>query len=138
IAIFALLINGTDYFLIGLMAISSGPIFYIIFKRAKGGLAKNDPEKFPLNPKTKLAVGDLNRISLYCILMGIFAVVGKFFLVWYEGDWGAEYYAEEAESALFSNFEWMLNLLQWGGLAVLALGLILLLIGKKIEPSLKG
>ncbi|MEG0392067.1 MAG: APC family permease, partial [Anaerovoracaceae bacterium] len=110
IAGFALLLNGTDYFLIGLIALGTGPIFYVLFKRTMGGLWKNDPKKYPINQKTKLAVGDVGRLGLYCMVTGVFAFVGQLFLMWYEGDGGVEYYAEEAESALFSNFTVMIEL----------------------------
>lgn len=136
IAIGALLINGTDYFLIGLIGISTGPIFYMIFKWTMGGLAKNDPVKYPLDPKTKLAKGDITRLGIYCTLAGVFALVGRVFLQWYEGEDGVEYYAEEAESALFSNFNGMLMALLIGGIVVLALGLILLAAGKKRDKTL--
>lgn len=61
IATVALLINGTDYFLIGLIAISTGPVFYLLFKWTMGGLSKNDPVKYPMSPKSRLAVGT------YCV-----------------------------------------------------------------------
>ncbi|WP_027399317.1 APC family permease [Anaerovorax odorimutans] len=135
ISVIALLINGTDYFLIGLLATSTGPIFYILFKIKFGGLYKNDPILYPVNLKTKLAVGDTLRISLYCMIAGIFAVVGHFFLIWYEGDWGEEYYLEEYESGLFSNFQQMIDSLLIGGLIVFSIGIILYIIGKKVEPE---
>lgn len=131
----ALLISGTDYFLIGLLATSTGPLFYIIFKLCFGGLYKNDPIQYPINERTRLAVGDVCRLGYYLIIIGIFAFLGQFFLLWYEGDGGAEYYAEEWGSGLFSNFEGMLHTLMYGGLAVLMMGLILVLIGKKIETA---
>ncbi len=135
IATFALLINGTDYFLIGLLAISTGPIFYLIFKWTMGGLAKNDPVLYPINEKTKLARGDVGRLGIYSLLMGLFAILGRFFLIWYEGDWGAEYYAEEAASALFSNFEAMLNTLLWVGIIGVVLGVVLILVAKKADKT---
>ncbi|MGI6257647.1 MAG: APC family permease [Anaerovoracaceae bacterium] len=131
ISIIALLINGTDYFLIGLIGISSGPIFYVIFKWTLGGLHRNDPEAFPINKKNRLAVGDTFRLGIYALLMGVFATVGRFFLLWYEGDGGQEYYAEEAESALFSNFNGMISVLLWIGIVGLVLGIVLMLLGRK-------
>ncbi|MEG0829042.1 MAG: APC family permease [Anaerovoracaceae bacterium] len=135
IAIIALLINGTDYFVLGLLATSTGPVFYLIFKWLYGGLAKNDPMTFPLNKKTKLALGDTIRLGVYAIIAGTFAFLGHLFLIWYEGDWGVEYYAEEAESAIFNNFWGMINGLKWGGILVVAVGLVLILVGKKIEKK---
>ena len=49
IAITALLINGTDYLVTGLIATATGPVAYVIFKKLYGGLSKNEPERYPLN-----------------------------------------------------------------------------------------
>lgn len=43
IAVIGLLVNGTEYFLLGFISIGSGMIFYIIFKLMYGGLYKIDP-----------------------------------------------------------------------------------------------
>lgn len=135
ISIIALLINGTDYFLLGLLATATGPLFYLIFKLLYGGMGKNDSISHPINPKTRLAVGDVKRFSLYFIIAGVFAFIGQFFLTWYEGEWGAEYYIEEYETGFFSNFDGMISSLQIGGLVIVAIGIILYLIGKKVEPK---
>lgn len=135
IAIFALLINGTDYFCLGLIATGTGPIAYLIFKWIYGGLWKNDPEKYPINKKTKLAFGDTIRVGIYCIISGGFAFFGHLFLLWYEGEDGQAYYADQAESTFFSNFEGMINGLKWGGLILLAVGILLLLAGRRIEKE---
>ena len=63
IAFIALFINGTDYFLGGMVGIVSGPVMYFIFKRMYGGMAKIDSVKYPLNPKTRLGFGDVRRIN---------------------------------------------------------------------------
>lgn len=135
ICIIALLINGTEYLLIGLIAISTGPVLYIIIKRIYGGLYVDNPEKYPINPKTKLAVGDIGRIALYCIITGSFSILGSFFLLWYEGDWGTEYYLEEYGSGLISNFSTMISILQYGGAATAIFGVILIVLHKRIEIS---
>lgn len=88
ISIIALLLNGTDYFLIGLIGTSTGPIFYLIFKWMYGGLAVDYPEQYPLNPKTRLCRGDIIRFGWYGIFAGGFAFLGHFALLWYEGEWG--------------------------------------------------
>ncbi len=62
IGIFSFFIKGTEYFIGGMIGIVSGPILYFIWKRMYGGLAKKDPVGYPLNPKTKLAMGDTRRI----------------------------------------------------------------------------
>lgn len=92
IAVIALLVNGTEYFLLGFVSIGSGVVFYILFKLMYGGLVKIDAEKYPINPKTKLAKGDIARIGFFILAFGIYAVLGSLFLTWYEGSWGPEYY----------------------------------------------
>lgn len=135
ISMFALLINGTDYFLIGLVGISTGPVFYYIFKRLYGGLAKVDPENHPLNPRTKLGVGDVMRFGWYGLFTGVFAFLGHFFLMWYEGEWGAEYYIEEWESGFLSNFSGMIDALKIGGIVLIVVSLVVLYIGRKKDPA---
>jgi len=133
ISVVALLINGIDYLLAGLLGMASGPVVYVIFKRVYGGLTKNDPEGYPINQKTKLAPRDLTRISLYSLLSGIFAFVGSFFMTWYEGDWGPEYYLEEYEEGFLSNFDGMVSALQVGGIITIAFAVILYAISRKID-----
>ena len=92
IATAALFLNGADYYLGGMIALISSPIMYIIWKRKYGGLYANDPEKYPINPRTKLAVGDLHRIP---IVFGIVAVIGLigslWWFDWYEVGWESYY-----------------------------------------------
>lgn len=99
IAVAALFLNGADYYLGGMIALISSPIMYIIWKRMYGGLYANDPEKYPINPRTKLAVGDLHRIP---IVFGIVAVIGLigslWWFDWYEVGW--ESYYEDAYAGL--------------------------------------
>jgi amino acid transporter len=140
ISVLALMINGTDYFTIGLLGIGSGPVAYLIFKWMYGGLARTDSERYPLNPKTKLAIGDVLRVSYYCLISGIVGLIGKFFLAWFEGEWGEEYYLEVNESGFFSDFYGMLDTLQTGSIIVLVLGIILFIYGRKVDdmPVLPG
>ncbi len=133
IAVVALLVNGTDYLCMGLIAISTGPIAYIIFKWLYGGMAKNDPVKYPLNKKTKLAFGDIKRLGLYLVIVGMFAFLGQFWLHWYEidyGEWGPEDY-----DMLANSIPQALEVLKWGGLIAAVIGLVLLFIGKKVETE---
>lgn len=131
IAIVALLVNGTDYLCMGLIAISTGPVAYIIFKRLYGGMAKNDPKHYPLNRKTKLAFGDITRIGVYVIIAGAFAFLGQFWLHWYEITWGEW---EPSDYDMFANsIPQVLEALKWGGLIAIVAGGVLLLVGKKIE-----
>lgn len=140
IAFIAFFINGTDYFIGGMVGIISGPILYVIWKRMYGGLAKKDPVAYPLNPKTKLAVGDTKRISFTFLLLGLFGFIGYPWLRWFEGDWygewGPEYYAEANEGIpLLSNFDQMLNVILWGAVACAVVGIIFFIIANKVEPK---
>ena len=95
IAILALMLNGADYYFAGMIGFVSSPIMYYIWKRMYGGLYKSDPNKYPINTKTKLACGDLHRMVM---VFGFLAIMGIFcsfiFFPWYEADW-REYYVQE-------------------------------------------
>ena len=133
IAIFALMINGTDYLAMGLVAICTGPIAYIIFKKVFKGLSVNDPEGNPIN-SFGLAVGDTVRIGVISLCSGAMAFFGQFWLEWYEiswGEWGPGDYD------LFSNcIPLVLDILKWAGLAAIVLGIILVIVGKKHDAPL--
>ncbi|MBR0456058.1 MAG: APC family permease [Firmicutes bacterium] len=135
IAVISLLVNGTEYFLLGFCSIGSAVIFYLPIKWVYGGLNKIDAVKFPLNPKTRLAQGDLQRFGAFFIAFGLYAIIGSLFLLWYEGSWGPEYYLELYETGLISNFWLMLKVARIGGAIGTALGLVLLAIGRKSDPS---
>lgn len=134
IAILGMLVNGTEYFLLGFLSLGSAIVAYVIFKWIYKGLYKIDAERYPLNPKTKLAQGDLQYIGVFILLCGIFALVGGFFLGWYEGDWGAEYYLETYGSGLTSNFWLMINIAKIGGAIAVIAGSIMVAVGKKVDP----
>jgi hypothetical protein len=70
---------------------------------------------------------------VYSLFTGILSVVGSFVLAWYEGDWGADYYADEAESPFFTDFYWMLDLLRYIGVGLIVFGVVMFLLGKKLE-----
>jgi amino acid transporter len=131
IGIIGLLVNGTEYFLLGFISIGSGVFFYIIFKWIYGGLYKIDSEKYPINPKTKLALGDTVRIGAFFLAFGIYAFFGSFFLSWYEGGWGAEYYLETYQTGIASNFYLMLEIARSGGMIAVIVGALLFLLGGK-------
>jgi len=135
IGLIGILVNGTEYFLLGFCAIGSAIIFYIPIKWGYGGLHTSDPERFPINPKTRLAQGDIQRIGAFCTVFGLFAFAGTFFLQWYEGGWGPEYYLETYGSGLMSNFWLMLKVGRIGGIVGTIVGLVLLVIGKKTDPT---
>lgn len=133
IAVISLFLNGSDYFLGGLIGLISSPAIYIIWKRMYGGMAKIDADKYPINPKTKLAVGDLHRIS---IIFGILAILGLIasliFLPWYEGSWGHEYYMDlyNMENA----FKFILNGITCLSVGYAIVAISLKIIGNKIDP----
>lgn len=134
IGVISFYVNGTEYFLLGFVAIFAAIIFYPICKWALGGLYKKDPDNNPINPKTKLAVGDIERFGYFFLLFGFVMLVGSFFLVWYESSWGPAYYLETYGSGLMSNYWLMIDIARYGSIVVLALGVIFLILGKKFDP----
>lgn len=94
VAFTAFFINGTDYFIGGMIGILSGPVLYVIWRKRYGGLSRKDPGSYPVNTKTGLAKGDVKRISWTLLGLAVMGVLGLLFLPWYEGDWGNEYYLE--------------------------------------------
>lgn len=134
VGLISFFVNGTEYFLLGFVAILAAVIFYPICKWVYGGLYKKDPENNPINPKTKLAKGDLVRFGYFFLLFGVLAVIGSFFLIWYEGSWGPDYYLEVYGSGLMSNFWLMIKIARWGGIIMLALGVIFSVVGRKVDP----
>ncbi len=134
ISIIALLINGTDYLTTGLMALCTGPVAYYILKRIFGGLAINDPEHNPVNPKTKLAVGDTVRVGIFMICAGAMAFLGQFWLKWYEidyGEWGPDDY-----DVFCNSIPQVIECLKWIGLAVLVIGIIVAVVGRKKDAPI--
>lgn len=136
IGILALFVNGTEYFIIGFVSIISGVIFYVIFKLIYGGLAKVDPIKYPINPKTRLAKGDIGRIGLFLAVFAVLLFAGALFLTWYEGSWGEAYYLETYGPGTFmGNFWLMINTAKYGGIIMFISGLAMYFIGKKVDPA---
>ena len=133
ISIVALLVNGTDYLTTGLMAICSGPVAYIIFKKVFGGLTVTDPENNPVS-KFGLAVGDTVRMGVFAICAGAMAFFGQFWLRWYEIEWGEW---EPSDYDVFQNvIPQVQNWLAICGAACIVLGIILYIIGKKKDAPL--
>lgn len=130
-----MLVNGTEYFLLGFVAIASAIVAYVVMKLTYGGFAKTNPEKYPVNPKTRMAKGDLSRFGIFLIIFGVLALIGSFFLVWYEGDWGPEYYLEVYGSGIMSNFQAMIDIARWIGIIGTASGIVLYFIGRKVDPA---
>lgn len=133
-----LFVNGTEYFIVGFLSIATSVIFYYIFKRTCGGMALKDPKSYPLNEKTKMSKGDLVRIGTYFIVFGALLLAGGFFLNWYEGAWGPEYYKAMYGSGFMSNFALMIRTAKIGGIAMIVIGIIVDLIGKKVDPIVES
>lgn len=94
ICFLALMLNGADYFLGGMIGIALIPLLYIFFKRKYGGLTKLYPDLHPMNPKTKLAYGDLGRIAKLFGITSILSFIAIPWMPFFEGSWGPEYYLE--------------------------------------------
>jgi amino acid transporter len=135
IAFISYFINGTDFFIGGMLGIISGPVMYIIWKKMYGGLAKKDPVRYPVNPKTGLAVGDMKKMAATFLGLGGIGFLGYVWLPWYEGDWGPEYYLEEYGSGLFSNFEGMITGILYAAIFSVVIGLICAIVAAKVEPK---
>lgn len=133
ISIVALLVNGTDYLAMGLIAICTGPVAYIIFKKIYGGFAAKNPDEYPVN-KMGLAVGDTVRIGVFMAIAGAMAFLGQFWLKWYEidyGEWGPGDY-----DVFCNSIPTVIEVLKWAGLAAVIIGIAIALIGKKKDAPL--
>jgi amino acid transporter len=91
-----ILLNGTDYFLGGLVIMMIIPIIYVIAKKKWKGLSATDPVNHPIDKRTGLAFGDIKRMGGYYLGFGVFALIARFFLSWYERDWGPSLVLNEA------------------------------------------
>ncbi len=134
ISVVALLVNGTDYLTTGLIALCTGPVAYYILKKIFGGLAVNDPEHNPVNPKTKLAIGDTVRVGVFMIFAGAMAFLGQFWLKWYEidyGEWGPDDY-----DVFCNSIPQVIECLKWIGLAVAVIGIVVTFVGRKKDAPL--
>lgn len=132
IAVIAYLLNGTDYFLGGLIGLSTGPIAYVICKRKWGGLAKLDPVAYPLNPRTKLGTRDVRNIAIICAVLCVLAAVGSLFLPVYEGSWGPEYYMDIYGVDCFGA---LISAIRWFAVGSGVLAVVFFAISNKIERS---
>lgn len=133
ICVLTTVLNGTDWFLGGLLWILIIPVLYIICKRKFGGLTVKDPQLYPVNPRTKLGYGDLHKAGFFYMGMGIYAVLARWFLAWYEGEEAAASYQEEWGSGLFSDFHLMLTVITLTGIITFIVGIIFYLAGRKLE-----
>ena len=94
ISVVALFLNGADYFLGGIIGGAVIPILYAYFKRKSGGLSTLGYNEEKINEKTKMCCGDLNRMAKLFGVFSILGIIGSFFIPFYEGSWGPEYYME--------------------------------------------
>ena len=133
IGFIGMMVNGLEFFTMSFLITISGLVFYIIFKRLYGGLSVKYPEKHPLNPKTKLAQGDIWRIGIFFMIFGVLMFVGSFVIGWYEGSWGPDYYLEVYGKGLLSSFTGMISTCRWCGLGGTVLGIILFIVGIKTD-----
>ena len=109
IACVALFISGTDYFLGGVLALATGPLAYVVFRRKYGGLTKKNGERHPANKSTKLAMGDTRRLAWmfgFLTAAGLFALL---FLPWYEDPayYTTEYGIDGLFDILMAGIRWM-------------------------------
>jgi len=130
IACLALFINGTDYFLGGMLALVSGPIAYFIFRRKYGGLTRNDPVRHPLNSKTGLAIGDTKRMAWMFGGLTAVGIIAVFFLPWYDDP---QYYTDEY--GIEGLFDILMSCIRWMTAAFGVLTAALLIIAKRVEPA---
>jgi amino acid transporter len=131
ICILSTLVNGMDYFLGGMIWVLFVPIIYVLAKWKFKGSAIDDPEMYPINPKTHLGFGDVKKLGGLYLGIGVFAIFAKVFINWYEGSWAAEYYLDTYGSGLFSDFTMMQSVTMIIGIVCIALGIILYLVGRK-------
>lgn len=132
-------LNGAPYFIAVFLMVVISLVMYVLIKRVCKGEAVVDPEVHPLSEKTKLGLGDTFSIGSFIFVLGIMSVIGAGFFRLYEGDYGAEYYLELFETGFFSNFDLMITVCLWIGVALLAVGGLMVYLGKKNEgPSLKA
>jgi len=130
IAFIALFINGTDYFLGGMLALVSGPVAYFFFRRKYGGLTKTDPVRHPANPKTGLAIGDTKRMTWMFGILTAIGIIAVFFLPWYEDP--QSYTDDYGIEGLFNI---LMSCVRWMTAAFGVLTATLLVIARRVEPA---
>ncbi|WP_027363892.1 APC family permease [Desulfotruncus alcoholivorax] len=130
IAFIALFINGTDYFLGGMVGIISGPVMYFVFKRLYGGMAKIDSVKYPLNPKTGLGFGDVRRMAWMFAGLTVTGLIALGFLPWYEDPaYYTDYYGVEGL------FEAMMRWIEYITVGSGIVAVLLAVIARRVDPA---
>jgi len=130
IAFIALFINGTDYFVGGMLALLSGPVAYFFFRRKYGGLTKTDPVRHPANRKTGLAIGDTKRLAWMFGTMTTIGIIAVSFLPWYDDP--QSYTDEYGIEGLFNI---LMTCIRWMTAAFGVLTAALLIIARRVEPA---
>jgi amino acid transporter len=131
IVFIAFFISGTDYFVGGMAALVTGPMMYFVFKRKYGGLTRIDPVNYPVNPKTRLGVGDTKRMAWMFAAMTLIGAIASFFLPWYDVD--PAYYTDEY--GIEGLFGLLISCIRWMTVASGVLTVILAIIASKVEPK---
>ena len=142
VALFAFIVNGSDYFVGGMIGLLTGPLLYFIWRRRYGGLTKKNSTMFPKNERTGLAVGDTRKISFLLLLMSIMNVFACFFMPFYEG-WGTE---DQWEAGDYfdgmmpnGNVDMMISVIQTLlyviTVVVAILCVVFFIISKRVEPK---
>jgi amino acid transporter len=134
IGVLSFYVNGTDFFIGGMIGIVSGPIMYVIWKKMYGGLAKKDPVGHPVNRRTGLAQGDLKRIAGVFYVFAVVGFVSIPWLRWFEGDWADEYYSETYSNGFLGNFDAMLNAILIAAGVFLVIAIACTIAAIKVEP----
>ncbi len=130
IAFIALFINGTDYFVGGMLALLSGPVAYFIFRRKYGGLTKIDPVRNPVNPKTGLANGDTKRLARMFGGLTAIGIIAIFFLPWYDDP---QSYTDDY--GIKGLFDILMSCIHWITAAYGVLTAALLIIARRVEAA---
>ena len=132
-AVIALYLSGTDYFVFGMATVMAEPILYFFIRRRLGGLTKTNPAANPQNPVTRLPYGDMKRMAALFFMLAVLAVIGYFFLPWYEGSWGPKYYAETYGTA--GVFDLFIKGILWAAVINTVLGAVCWILAKKYDKK---
>ena len=132
IAFLALFINGTDYFVGGMFALLTGPVAYFIFKKKYGGLTRNDPVRHPVNPRTRLGIGDTKRMAWMFGCLTAIGIIAVFFLPWYDDP---QSYTDVYGIEGF--FDILMNCVRWMTAAFGVLTAALMIIARRVEPEIR-
>ncbi|MDR2157539.1 MAG: APC family permease [Clostridiales Family XIII bacterium] len=132
VAFLSFFINGSDYFIGGMIGVISGPILYFVWKKRYGGLAAKDASRYPVNPKTGLAEGDLNRIAVILGVLTVIGVIGCLFLPWYEADWS---FPDDYDMTLFADQSAMFFGIRVATIAAGALTVVFTVLGRMKEGA---